>query len=118
MTYTVRVDDNFYYMDKDYRYTHGEYANLEDAVKASKAIVDSFLATAHIPGMRPDELYRSYTSFGDDPFIVGPEGAKFSAWNYAQRRCEEICAVGSTADTSDPAPGGANQDAGAPADNL
>jgi hypothetical protein len=118
MTYTVRVDDNFHYMDKDYRYTHGEYETLEDALKAAKEIVDSFLAAGHIPGMRADDLYQSYTSFGDDPFIIGPEDAKFSAWNYAQRRCEEICGPGASAETTDAALVGANQDDGNPADNL
>jgi hypothetical protein len=116
MTYTVRVDDNFHYMDKDYRYTHGEYETVEEAVKAAQAIVDSFLAAAYIPGMSPDDLYRSYTSFGDDPFIIGPENPKFSAWNYAQGRCNEICASAAN-ETSHGAPVGENQDADKAADN-
>jgi NAD-dependent deacetylase len=106
MTYTIRVDDNFHYMDEDHRYTHGEYESLEEALKAAKAIVDSFLSAAYVPGMSPDELYRHYTSFGDDPFIIGPEDAKFSAWNYAQGRCQEICATGANAAPADAAPVG------------
>jgi hypothetical protein len=118
MTYTVRVDDNFHYMDKDYRYTHGEYATVEDALKEAKAIVDGFLSAAYIPGMRPDDLYQSYTTFGDDPFIIGPEDAKFSAWNYAQRRCEEICASAADAERFDADPVGENRDVGKAADNT
>jgi hypothetical protein len=119
MTYTVRVDDNFHYMDKDYRRTHGEYESLEAALKAAKEVVDGFLSAAHTPGMRPEDLYRIYTSFGDDPFIIGPEDSKFSAWNYARGRCEEICAPGATAETTDAAlvGGVTNQDVGNPADN-
>ena len=36
MTYTVFVDDNFHYMDKDERYTHGLFETLEAAVEAAK----------------------------------------------------------------------------------
>jgi hypothetical protein len=91
MIYTVRVDDNFHYMDKEARYTHGEYATLEDALKAAKEIVDGYLSSAYTPGMSAEDLYQSYTSIGDDPFIVGPEDSHFSAWNYAKARCEVIC---------------------------
>jgi hypothetical protein len=91
MTYTVRVDDNFHYMDKEYRRTHGEYETLEAALKASKEIVNGFLASAHTPGMSAEDLYQRYTSFGDDPFIIGPEDVDFSAWEYAKARCAELC---------------------------
>jgi hypothetical protein len=82
MTYTVRVDDNFHYMDNEYRYTHGEYETLDDAVKAAREIVDGFLASAYTAGMSPEDLYQSYTSLGGDPFIVGPEDSDFSAGDY------------------------------------
>jgi hypothetical protein len=91
LTYTVRVEDNYHYMDKEYRYTHGEYATLADALKAAKEIVDGYLSSAYTAGMSAEGLYQSYTSFGDDPFIVGPEDSDFSAWNYAKARCEAIC---------------------------
>jgi hypothetical protein len=91
MTYTIRVDDNYDYMDKDARYTHGEYQTLEAAIKEAKEIVDSYLSSAYTPGMSAEDLYQSYTSFGDDPFIVGPEDSKFSAWDYAKAQCEVLC---------------------------
>jgi len=93
MTYTVRVDDNYHYMDADKRYTHGEYETLEDAIKAAKEIVDDFLSSAYTPGMSAEKLYQGYTSFGDDPFIIGPEEKQFSAWEYAKARCEVLCAT-------------------------
>jgi hypothetical protein len=34
MSYTVLVDDNFHYMDKDERYTLGEFESLEAAIIA------------------------------------------------------------------------------------
>ena len=41
------------------------------------------------------DLYYSYTSFGEDPFIrPSPRGERFSAWEYARQRCDEICANG------------------------
>lgn len=88
--YTVYIDDNFNYMDEDARTKHGEYATLEEAIQACKAIVDACLTRAHAPGMPARKLYEEYVAAGDDPFIVGP-GASFSAWTYARQRCEALC---------------------------
>ncbi len=90
MLYTVFVDDNFHYADKDERYKLGEFVSLEDAIVSCKQLVDSFLDTNYKPGMTSEELYRSYTGFGEDPFIVGV-ASSFSAWEYARGRCDEIC---------------------------
>jgi hypothetical protein len=98
MTYIVRVDDNFHYMDKDARYTHGEYATFDEALQAAKEIVDGYLSSAYTPGMSAEDLYLSYTSIGDDPFIVGPEDSNFSAWSYAKERCSVICGGGTPDD--------------------
>lgn len=92
MTYVIRVDDNYDYMDKDARYTYGEYATLEDALKAAKEIVDGCLSSAYTPGMSAEDLYQIYTSLGEDPFIVGPEDSNFSAWTYAKAQCAVLCA--------------------------
>jgi hypothetical protein len=91
MTYTVRVDDNYDYMDRDSRYTHGVYRTLEEAIQSAKAIVESYLSATYTPGMSADALYQSYKSFGDDPFIVGPGDNVFSAWDYARARCAVLC---------------------------
>lgn len=92
MPYTVMVDDNYHYMDKDERYKHGEFSTAAEAIAAARTIVDAYLASAYEPGMSASSLYSSYTSFGDDPFIVAPgERIAFSAWDYARARSEEIC---------------------------
>jgi hypothetical protein len=43
--------------------------------------------------MAAKTLYRSYTSFGEEPFIVAAstEKAAFSAWDFARQRCIEFC---------------------------
>lgn len=89
---TVKVDDNYHYQDQDHRYTLGEFDDLAAAVAACQRIVDRYLAQAFEPGMTAGALYRSYTSFGEDPFIVGVDGdLPFSAWEYAMARCAELC---------------------------
>jgi hypothetical protein len=88
--FAVFVDDNFHYMNEDERYKDGDYATLEEAVSKCRQIVDDFLEREHKPGMSSTELYDRYCSFGEDPFIRGPE-AGFSAWEYAGKRCDELC---------------------------
>ena len=93
-TYMVRVDDNFHYQDESERTTLGEFATWDEAVAASKKLVDDFLAASFKPGMPPEDLYLAYTSFGEDPFILGERPTStddFSAWGYAKKRCEELC---------------------------
>jgi hypothetical protein len=88
--YKVMVDDNFDYMDEDKRYEHGVFLTAEEAISACKRIVDSNLDGFVKPGMTASELYDTYTSFGDDPFIVclkpDDEPVHFSAWKYAEER--------------------------------
>jgi|SRR6266508_2879926 hypothetical protein len=92
MTYRVLVDDNFHYMDEDERYELGAFATLDTAIAAAKAVVDDYLAAAHKPGMTAHKLFKSYTMFGEDPFILGPDQREaFSAWEYAKRRCHDLC---------------------------
>ncbi len=91
--FEVLVDDNFHYQDESERYKHGEYDTYEAAVEACKQIVDGDLLHLYKQGESAAELYYSYTSFGEDPFIrPSPSGEMFSAWNYARQRSKEICA--------------------------
>jgi hypothetical protein len=92
MTYTVIVDDNYHYMDKDKRYTHGEFETLEAAVEAAKRIVDDGLLNDYEPGMSASTLYTRYKMFGEDPWVSGSGDSHFSAWKYAEARCKIICA--------------------------
>ena len=87
--FKVYVDDNFHYMDKDERYFQGEYDTEEQAIGVCQKIVDDYLFNAHEPGMTTKDLYESYVSFGEDPFI---QGGSFSGWGYAETRSEEITA--------------------------
>jgi hypothetical protein len=102
MKYKVVVDDNFHYMDESERYTHGEFESSDIALSAAKALVDADLSSLYRSGITADELYRHYTSFGNDPYIISEDqSCHFSAWNYAKERCQEICkrAVQSDGDT-------------------
>jgi hypothetical protein len=88
------VDDNFHYMDEDERYTHGEFADAGAAIEHCRQIVDEYLESAYKPGMSAEELWESYTSFGEDPFIRSVDAAlvHFSAWDYARDRCADAMA--------------------------
>jgi hypothetical protein len=103
--FTVVIADNFHYMDEAEKYEHGKFETLEAAISASKRIVDEFLVSALRPGITADALYSHYTSFGDDPYIIGSTepGVPFSAWTYAKARCSELCG-------SQPAPKGDGHD--------
>jgi hypothetical protein len=91
MAYTVVINENSHYMDKDESYTHGEFETLDAAIEACKKIVDEYLASEYSSGMSAKDLYSSYMMFGEDPWISGVEGRPFSAWKYAEQRCTEIC---------------------------
>lgn len=82
--YTVRVWDNFHYMDEEEAYDQGRYATYDEALDAAKRIVkESVLHHRHDMA--------EYSMFGDDPGIIGPipEGqSRFSARDYARALCE------------------------------
>lgn len=90
--WTVYVDDNFHYMDADERYRLGSFDSYEASVEACQKIVDDFLEAN--PATSADQLFESFAAFGEDPWIEGeppsPEQSRFSAWDYAKRRCREI----------------------------
>lgn len=90
--YTIIVADNFHYQDESESYTSGTFDSYEDAVQACRGIVDHCLADHYTLGMTDEQLYRQYTMFGEDPFILpaGP-GPRFSAWDYAKGRAVQIC---------------------------
>lgn len=97
MSYLVLIDDNFHYGDSDSRVTGPTFEKYEEAVAYCQSRVNSYLEEQYQPGLAAEALYSNYTSFGDDPFIIGDEvgAAKFSAWEYALLRSKEICANGS-----------------------
>ena len=92
MRFTVFVDDNSHYQDESERYKKGDYPTAKAAVAACKKNVDDYLSAAYREGMSASELYQSYTSFGEDPFVVSESGrTRYSSWAYAKERCSEIC---------------------------
>jgi hypothetical protein len=93
MKFTVFVDDNFHHSDESERYKKGDYPTAEAAVAACKQIVDDYLSAAYREGMPASELYRSYRTFGEDPFVVSESGrTRYSSSAYAMERCSELCA--------------------------
>jgi len=70
-----------------------EYDSCEEAVATCKEIVDRFFEHVNANKFSFEELYSGYTMFGEDPFIVSDdERCMFSAWDYAKKRCLEMCA--------------------------
>ena len=91
MKYTVYVDDNYNYMDEESRYTLGEFDTWDAAVQKAREIVDEFLLGHFADSSGAEELLAGYKRYGEDPFIMGgDESQKFSAWEYAKKRCEEL----------------------------
>jgi hypothetical protein len=93
MPFIVRVRENSHYMDESEAYDHGTFATYAEAEAACRKIVDEFLASSRKSGMGAEALFRIYTLFGEDPAIdsAGPSGERFSAWDYARKRCRELC---------------------------
>lgn len=87
--FVVYVDDNYHFMDEDERYVLGTFPSEAEAVAAAKQVVDDFLLQGLQPGTTAAALLASYQQYGDDPWI---SGSAFSAWDYAERRCQELCA--------------------------
>jgi len=74
----------------------GEFATHDEAIAASKRMIDDFLAREHKPGMNAALLYGRYQRFGESPFIFGDAGHTmdargFNHLQYAKTRCDEIC---------------------------
>ncbi len=89
--WTVFVDDNFHYQDESERYELGKFESYEEALAECRKIVDRFLEGHSADSA--DALYELYVSFGEDPYIIGPDkGDDFSAWRYAKQRCKALFA--------------------------
>jgi hypothetical protein len=89
--YTVYVDDNFHYMDESERYKLGEFDDCASAVAACQKLVDEFLLQCVGENNSIEELHKSYTFFGEDPFILTDDpNCKFSARDYAARRVDQM----------------------------
>jgi len=96
-SYKVLINDNAHYMDESERADHGVFANANEAIAASKAIVDDDLNAMWKPGMTAKELYRLYVAFGPDPLVVPLDpkdpDVEFSAWTYAKEQCKLLVSL-------------------------
>ena len=82
-------------MDESERLWAGDFSSLSKAIAKAKCIMDHCLAEAYKEGMTAEEFNSSYIMFGEGPFIAGgPPESDFSAWDYAEARCKEICSGG------------------------
>jgi hypothetical protein len=89
--YRVFADNNFLHVNNGERTANKEFATLASAIDACRKIVDDFLASTFTPGISAEDLYSYYKMFGEDPWISGADGVPFSAWDYAGKRCVELC---------------------------
>lgn len=89
--FSVKVDDNFHPMEESERYDAGSYATLEEAVRKCQQIMIASLREQYEKGMTAGKLMAQWATFGEDPFIVGPEAGKppFSARAFIT---EDLCA--------------------------
>lgn len=79
-------------MDDEEASELGSFATIDDAIRAARKVVDDYLASVVTPEMTAEQLFKSYKTFGEDPFIVGAgsESIGFSAWTYAQQRAAAL----------------------------
>jgi hypothetical protein len=86
--FTLRVYDNFHFMDEDESYLAGSFDTEMEAVLKAKNIIDGFVEDQFQPGMTTEALYHLFCTFGEAPVVL-PSG--FSPWGYARLKCAEIC---------------------------
>ncbi len=89
MSFVVMVASHGAYREEGYQ--HSEHADLPAAVAVCKEIVDDFLGAQGKPqGQSSEDLFRLYSTFGEDPYVLGPQPVEFSSWDYAKQRCREL----------------------------
>lgn len=92
MIYEIFIDDNYHYMDESERIKGKTYITASKALAAAQQIVDDCLRDLYRNGLSSGELYDLYVSSGKDPFIItSDDSCKFSAWDYAKSRCQDVC---------------------------
>ena len=94
-TYKIMIDENAHLQDEEERTEHNSFPTAAAALATCRRLVDEALLAESAKGETPEQLYARYTSFGDDPFIVTPDGApKVSAWTYAKECAQGLAAPG------------------------
>jgi len=75
----------------------GDYGDLDEAVAASKKVVDEVLRRVYTAGMTSDQLLKLYRDAAEMPYIVRDDeetmkASSFNHFQYAKTRSDEICA--------------------------
>lgn len=96
--YTVRILDNFHFMDENAEYNSGSFDTYDEAVSKCKEIINEFLEDVVEPGDTAEGLYNTFVMYGETPHIHGEKLGQFSATGYARQRCSELVADSSTFD--------------------
>jgi hypothetical protein len=92
MSYQISVFTHFRYQDEPPDLDRQTFETYPEAVAYCQGIIDETLARHHVPGMTGGDLFDSYTSFEDAPSIIGPPvRPPFAAWDYANKRSQQIC---------------------------
>lgn len=93
MSYTVFIDDLSHYQEEEYREIAGRFDTAEEAIAKCQKIVEESLKSLVRPSQNAEQLWDLYMIYGDDPFIVGNDGAEpveFSARGYALSYCGKL----------------------------
>ncbi len=88
--YTVRILDNFHFMDQSEEYNSGTFDTHKAAVDKCKRIIDEFLESAYRADETAEGLYATYIMYGETPIILGPDSGNFSSNDYTMIRCIEL----------------------------
>ena len=68
----------------------GGFDAADEAIRCAEAVVDRSLAGFFEPGMRAEDLRRSYLCYGEVPAIFNDEGLKFETYEYVYRCIREL----------------------------
>lgn len=94
--FQIFIADNWDYHESS-RVPVASCDTLAEAIAECQSRVDADLRGLRKPGMEPQALFEAYTTYGEDPWILGGklnDPVPFSAWDYARERCKEICREG------------------------
>ena len=88
--FTVIVDDLYYQMDEEHRYTAGEFDSWEEAVAEAKRVIYENLQG----GGTPAEATRNFMKFSLKPTIINngilPDGECFNSMAYLETCIKEM----------------------------
>ncbi len=88
--YTVRILDNFHFMDRSEEYNSGIFNTYDEAVDKCKSILNEFLEDAVRPNDSADSLHTCWLMYGENPLIFGDATGNFSSSEFVKQRCEEL----------------------------